>query len=650
MLRTTTPRGRLIAAVAVGAALVSVLGAAPAATARPSGRHALAGSKPRWLTRATPAGAPAATSTVRFGLLLPLRDQAGAEQTLAALSDPESATYGNWLTTDEFTTRYAPAAADVSAVAGWLTGQGFTLRGRLGGGLYLQASGTVAQVDKAFGTTLRDYEYQGRTVHANSTELSLPADAPAALVTGVFGLDQGTLIKEPADTLPPPGDGFRAATPCSSYYGEKTATTLPPAPDGKKKPYVVCGYQPKQYQSAYGVSEQLKKGLDGRGVTVAVTDAYASPTIEQDLRRYSAKYGLPAVKRGQFEQIVPADDAYNYVEECDATGWYGEETLDIEAVHTMSPGANIVYVGATDCLGGIDEAWAETIDNHVADIVTNSWGSGTDDIDLLGPEAVAFYQAFSLEAALTGITVDFSSGDSGDQTAGGTDPAARSVSFPADLPYVTAVGGTSVGIDKRGAKVWEHGWQNAYQNLENGQWGESAYSSGGGGGTSVLFAQPFYQRGVVPDRISRYFGGAPGRAVPDISMPGDPNTGFRVGQTQAFPDGTYYDEYRIGGTSLASPLLAGLQAIASQRARHALGFVNPLYYSKIGTSAITDIKAPTKPIYEARANYVNSVDASEGRSYLLREVDVQTTTIHSTRGYDDETGVGVPGPAFFTAR
>ncbi|AGZ41905.1 S53 family peptidase [Actinoplanes friuliensis] len=642
----STTRVRLTAAVAVGAALVSVLGAAPPAAARP-GRHTINGSKPRWLGRAKKAGTPAAAGTINFGLLLTMRDRAGAEAALAAISDPAAADYGKWLSAGQFEARYAPAAADVRAVRTWLKDQGFTLRGTLAGGMYVETSGTTAQINKTFGTTVENYTYQGHTVHANSTELSLPENTPAAvtgLVTGVIGVDQGSSLKTPGETLPPPGPGFRAGTPCSSYYGEKKATTLP-----TKAPWVVCGYEPKQYQSAYGVSDQLKRGLDGRGVTVAITDAYASPTITQDARQYNRKHGLPAFKNRQFRQITPPADGYANTELCDAQGWYGEETLDVEAVHAMAPGANVVYVGGSDCVTGLDEAWAETIDNHVADIITNSWGNATDDIELLGEDVVAFYQQFSLEAALTGITVDFSSGDSGDQTSGGTDVASKTVDFPADLPYVTGVGGTSVGIDKHSKRVWEHGWQSAYQTLENGVWGPSAYVSGGGGGTSVIFAQPFYQRGKVPAAISKYFGSTPARAVPDISMPGDPNTGFRVGQTQEFPDGTYYDEYRIGGTSLASPLLAGVQAIANQKAHHALGFVNPLYYSLLGTSALTDIRAPRTPIYQARANYVNSLDPSEGRTYILQQVDVQTSTIHSTPGYDAETGVGSPGPRFFAA-
>ena len=515
--------------------------------------------------------------------------------------------------------------------------------------MYVGATGTVAQVDQVFGTTVRNYSYQGSTVRANSTDLSLPADTPAqvvGLVAGVLGVDQGSQLHRPADTLPGPGAGFRAATPCSRYYGEKLATAQPSV-NGAKKPYAVCGYEPRQYQAAYGETPLLARGVTGRGVTVAITDAYASPTIVSDARTYSARHRLPAFRPGQFRQITPAADGYGMIDECDPQGWYGEETLDVEAVHAMAPGAKVVYVGATDCFGGLDEAWARTIDDHVADIITNSWGNATDDIELLGPEVVAFYQQFSLQAALTGITVNFSSGDSGDETSGGTDVAAKTVDFPADLPYVTGVGGTSVGIDRRDRRVFEYGWQTAYAPLVGDAWGVPAYSSGGGGGTSVIFRQPFYQRGRVPASISRYFGGAPMRAVPDISLAGDPNTGFRVGQTQEFPDGTYYDEYRIGGTSLSSPLLAGMVALADQQARRSLGFLNPLYYSLLGTSGLRDIVAPTRPVQQVRTNYVNSIDPSEGRSFLLQTIDVQTSTIHSRRGYDDETGVGSPGPAFF---
>ena len=201
---------------------------------------------------------------------------------------------------------------------------------------------------------------------------------------------------------------------------------------------------PQQYQSAYGESALLRSGVTGKGVTVAITDAYAAPTILADAQKYNQVHKQPPFKPGQFSQITPAADGYADEAACDAQGWYGEETLDVEAVHAMAPGAKIVYVGAADCESGLDNAWASAIDNHVANVITNSWTDGTDDLTLLGTSYVQFYEQYSLEAAMTGITVNFSSGDAGDNTAGGTDLAAKTVEFPADLPYVTGVGGTSV--------------------------------------------------------------------------------------------------------------------------------------------------------------------------------------------------------------
>ena len=84
---------------------------------------------------------------------------------------------------------------------------------------------------------------------------------------------------------------------------------------------------------------------------------------------------------------------------------------------------------------------------------------------------------------------------------------------------------------------------------------------------------------------------ASGRAVPDIAAVGDPQTGFLVGQTQTFPEGTDYDEYRIGGTSLSSPLMAGIMALADQAAGHPHGFANPLFYAH--ANAFHDVRSVT---------------------------------------------------------
>ena len=645
-------RGRLLFWVLASATFVG-LAAAAAASASPS-RQPLHGSVPGWLHGARQLGSTPSAQQVNFGVLLSMRNQAGAEAKLQAISDPSSASYGQWLSTAAFDSNYGPVNSDVSAVQSWLRSQGFRVTDTLPSGMLVQASGSVAQVEQTFGTQVNNYSYQGTTVHANATALSLPSGTPAAVtgvIAGVIGIDQGSTLKQPADTEPGPPDGARyGVQPCSDYYGQKTAYDKPPA-YGAHQPYVVCGYVPQQYQTAYGETGLLNSGVTGRGVTVAITDAYAAPTIYQDAQKYNQVHHQPQFTRGQFSQITPGPNGYGNVDECDAQGWYGEETLDVEAVHAMAPGANIVYVGASDCLTGLDDAWASAIDNHVADVITNSWTDGTDDINLLGSDYVAFYQQFSLEAALTGITVNFSSGDGGDHTAGGTDLASKTVEFPADLPYVTGVGGTSVEIGSRGQWLNEYGWQSAYSTLTNGAWTPAPpgpYSSGGGGGTSQLFAQPFYQAGKVPSSISRYYGSRPMRAVPDISMPGDPNTGFEVGETQVFPDGTYWDQYRIGGTSLSSPLMAGVVAVADQLNRRPLGFINPLYYRLLGTNAVHDIVAPRRPVAEVRTDYNNLLDPSDGFLIRLRTTDVQSSTLHDTPGYDDETGVGTPnGPSFF---
>ena len=216
---------------------------------------------------------------------------------------------------------------------------------------------------------------------------------------------------------------------------------------------------------------------------------------------------------------------------------------------------------------------------------------------------------------------------------------------------MTGVGGTSVQIGNHGQWEGEHGWSNAYSQLTDGAWTPAppgTYSSGGGGGTSELFTQPFYQRGKVPSYLSKANGSTPMRVIPDISMPGDPNTGMRVGETQEFPNGTYYDEYRIGGTSLSSPLLAGVLAVADQNAGRSLGFVNPLYYQLLGSSALHDLVAPKYPIAQVRTNLANGVDTSDGYTFELGTIDTLGGSLHDTRGYDNETGVGSPrGPNFF---
>jgi subtilase family serine protease len=121
-----------------------------------------------------------------------------------------------------------------------------------------------------------------------------------------------------------------------------------------------------------------------------------------------------------------------------------------------------------------------------------------------------------------------------------------------------------------------------------------------------------------------------------------------VGQTQAFPDGNYYDEYRIGGTSLSSPLFAGVMADADQAAGHPHGFANPALYALANTSAYRDIVPSKTWTGVVRVDYINGVDASAGLRTTVRTLG-DTLTLTSKKGYDDANGLGSPSPSFVDA-
>src|SRR5947199_8492358 len=133
-------------------------------------------------------------------------------------------------------------------------------------------------------------------------------------------------------------------------------------------------------------------------------------------------------------------------------GWYGEETLDVEAVHGMAPAAKIVYVGASNNYQDLDAAMNHVVDRHLAQIVTNSYGFNT---ELLPAGFVKPFEDTLIQAAIEGIGVYFSSGDNGDET---SVQGFATTDWPASSPWVTAVGGTSLGLSSSKTRVLEPGW------------------------------------------------------------------------------------------------------------------------------------------------------------------------------------------------
>ncbi|MDQ0952970.1 subtilase family serine protease [Streptomyces phaeochromogenes] len=620
-------------------ALVLGIPAAHAST-DPDGRDTLQGTKPLWATAQADKGATADASRVSARVYLAGRDAAGLSAYAKAVSDPSSPSYGKYLSAGQADARFGATKAQVANVTAWLKSAGLTVTDTTRH--YLSVTGEVANAEKAFGTQLHNYAKGRKTYRAPSRTASTPAALNGAVLT-VTGLDNAPHKANHSDTLPPPDAVFHNAGPFSSYYGSKTATTLPKA-YGTKIPYAVKGYTGKQLRAAYGAGRAT-----GKGVTVAITDAYASPTIAADAATYAAKHGDAAYGGGQLSQVLPTQ--YTRTEECGAAGWYGEETLDVEAVHAVAPASNIVYVGAESCYDDdLLDSLGKIVDGHLADIVSNSWGdieaNQTPDL------AAAYDQVFQL-GAIEGIGFYFSSGDNGDEVA---NTGTKQVDTPANSAWVTAVGGTSLAVGKGDTYKWETGWGTLRATLsDNGKsWTDfpGAYTSGAGGGTSATVKQPFYQRGVVPSALAKANGKQAMRTVPDISAIADPNTGFLVGQSQTFPDGTQkYDEYRIGGTSLASPVIAGIQALAQQqRGGHPIGFANPAIYDRYGSRLYHDVTdRPTgRDLAVARVDFVNSFDASEGLLTSVRSLG-KDNSLKAVRGYDDVTGVGSPAPGYVTS-
>ncbi len=635
-------RAKMRAGVSMAATLPMLAGALalgiPAAHAAGNpGRDTLAGTKPAWATAKADKGATADSNQVSARVYLAGRDAAGLAAYAKAVSDPSSASYGKYLSAQQAQARFGATEAQVAAVKSWLTSAGLKVTGVTRH--YVSASGDVSAAERAFGTQLHNYAKGAKIYRAPAKAASAPDGLNGAVLT-VTGLDNAPHKATHSDTLPPPDAVFKNSGPFSSYYGSNVATTLPDAYGGKI-PYAVQGYTGKQLRAAYGAGSYT-----GKGVRVAITDAYASPTIAYDAATYAKKHGDAAYTSGQLRQVLPKK--YAHTEECGASGWYGEETLDVEAVHAVAPAASITYVGGASCYNDdLLDSLSKVVDGHLADIVSNSWGSieAAQTPDL----AAAYDQVFQF-GAVEGIGFYFSSGDNGDEVA---NTGTKQVDTPANSAWVTAVGGTSLAVGKGDKYLWETGWgtEKATLSADGRSWTDfpGAFTSGAGGGTSATVAEPYYQQGVVPASLAKANSAAGNRVVPDISAIADPNTGFKVGQTQTFPDGSQqYSEYRLGGTSLAAPVIAAVQALAQQaRGGKAIGFANPSIYAKYGTKAYHDVTDnPTgSGLAVARVDYANSYDASDGLLTSVRTLGADSS-LQAVKGYDDVTGVGTPAGGY----
>jgi subtilase family serine protease len=636
-------------------------------------RVALRDTLPQFRFSAPLLGVASPDSSAVALISLQHRDQGRLLRFIGQVSNPRSRSYQHYLSPKQFIARYAPGASTVAQVEAFARGYGLSVSSVPSNRAYVYVTGTVAEMDRAFRTSIDLFKLNGRTIQAPAKALSIPK-ALASVVTGVSGLNTGDVARPLGLLETPPSPAFVNAPPFSSYWGQSIATQAPGADGQSVLPNVVQGYTPQQIEGAYGVSRAIADGLDGAGQTVAVIDAYSSPTIVSDADEWSHVHGLPqpklvlednAAERDQPEgPTIPTDvPEVGGLNLQDPQGWFGEETLDVEAVDAMAPEATIVVQSALSPENvNLEMAQNHVVSGGLAQIISNSYGGTSDATDKTSD---GYWQ----EAAAQGIGVYFSSGDDGDQTAGGTDPSARSVDEDPNSPYVTAVGGTTLAIGKSNNYQFETYWGTDTATLTGDTWGPSTFQSGGGGGTSEVYAEPSYQAPVAPAKFADYWqnnanatSGAtiPGRVVPDVAMLADPNSGFLMGQTQDYSaysnplgydlprDTDQFGQYRIGGTSLASPLFAGMMALADQAAGTPHGFANPALYRLSQTASFHDISAPQRTVAVVRTNYANNTNASGGTQTVLRTTG-DTGTLSSVPGFDDSTGLGSPNGMSFLA-
>jgi len=399
------------------------------------------------------------------------------------------------------------------------------------------------------------------------------------------------------------------------------------------------GLRPQDLHTAYDLPSSASSAQ-----TVALIDAYNDPTAEADLKAYDEEFALPACTAGNgcFKQVNQSGEAgnppfpktTNELESArkgsmakreqagEATGWGLEISLDIEVTHATCESCDILLVEANVPSYEDLERAEKSAGTHGASEISNSWS---------GPEVG---ETPELESASPfnhkGIVITAAAGDDGYLNSDAEEASERGyVGFPASSPHVVAVGGTRLSLGTGGAWAGETVWN-----------GDGA----GGGGCSVVFtAQPWQQS--LSDWSA--VGCATKRAVADVSADADPYTGLAVHDTS--PECEYrYEEAKvkhvlywctIGGTSVASPLIASAFALAGG----ANGVEYPaktLYENQVKSpGSLHDVTTGsngecTKPFSETGLS--GCTIAEEAKSCASKAICVAGT------GYDGPTGVGTP--------
>jgi subtilase family serine protease len=398
------------------------------------------------------------------------------------------------------------------------------------------------------------------------------------------------------------------ASPIRIQPGVHTGKTTTSAPKS--------GLTPAQVAAAYDLGPLTKAGITGAGQTIVIVDSFGSPTIASDLAHFDAYFELPPPP--SFRVIQPAGKVSPFhAGNSNRVGWAQETTLDVEWAHVIAPGASIVLVETstsenegTTGFPQIVTAEDYVLRHKLGQVISQSFAA-TEQTFPSTASLLALRGAYKL-AARDHVTVLAATGDEGATSYKYNMQdlyTSRAVSWPATDPLVTAVGGTQLDLRADGTRrSADVAWRNS------------------GGGQSIVFGRPSYQNGVRAVTGSA-------RSVPDISM--DASCGSSVAIYGSFSGGA--GQWNpICGTSLATPLFAGIVALADQYAghgkAHSLGLINPAIYAIAARHE--------RGIVDIRTGSNTQTFSQRGKQHTVKG-------FRARPGYDLVTGVGTIDAAYF---
>ena len=492
--------------------------------------------------------------------------EADLQALIAAQQDPASPLYQQWLTPEEFGARFGVAQADIQTVTSWLEQQGFTVESVSRSKNQITFSGSVQQVEQAFGTELHYYKVNGEQHFAPNADLMLPATL-APLVESVTNL---------SSLRPKPHVKQKGPQPASEYHFTS----------GQSGNHFLS---PKDVATIYNITPAYNAGLTGSGEKIAVVGQ--SEIVMTDIEHFQSAAGFSV--KDPTRMLVTSSGTATIV-----SGDEAESDLDLEYAGTIAPGATILFVyTGNNANFNVWNSLEYAIKNNVAPIISMSYGLC--ELQLGQASYNTLNNTYLAQAATQGQTVISASGDSGSADCVGTGnvttAASLGVDFPATSQYVTGMGGSefpTADVAAGNSTFWSSNGttdvlSSALSYIPEQVWNDSASGtlSSGGGGISMFTSRPSWQAGVSGISAGTM------RLVPDISLSASPdNAGYLYcsSDTSTKVTGSCSNGFRdsnsanltvAGGTSFDAPIFAGMMAIINQKMGKAQGVANTKLYS-----------------------------------------------------------------------